>query len=110
MTSPEALSVPAIKDEPSGNQAKERKLIDEYGGLWEAIREAKTRAGLSPDRKVELVFLPTPKFTPSFSLLGLLRSRSASGGEPLTLKSLLTLDNLFNGQPLYLPPYLVEIK
>lgn len=94
----------------SGHQAKERKLIDEYGGLWEAIAEAKKRAGLAVDRKVKVLFLPQPKFAP-FGSSGLLaRIQSALGGEPLTLKSLFTLDNLFNGQPLYLPPYLVEIK
>jgi protease-4 len=42
----------------TGAQAMERKLADRYGGLLDAIREAKSRAGLREDDVVELLVLP----------------------------------------------------
>jgi ClpP class serine protease len=42
----------------TGTQAKERRLVDELGGLAEAIAEAKQRAGIAEDDLVQLVALP----------------------------------------------------
>ena len=44
----------------TGEQAKAVKLIDTYGGLGDAIDEAKKRMHLEPATKVELVELPEP--------------------------------------------------
>ena len=38
--------------------AKDRKLVDRFGGLGDAIDEAKKRMGLSRDERVQLVELP----------------------------------------------------
>ncbi len=62
----------------TGRQAKENGLVDELGTLSDAMKHAKTAAGLKEDDKVETLILPTPK---SFfdQLLG-----SAEGqGDPL---------------------------
>lgn len=45
----------------TGSQARPRKLVDQFGGLQDAIAEAKRRAGLHPEREVELLLLPRPK-------------------------------------------------
>ncbi len=42
----------------SGRDAKARGLVDEFGGLVDAVRRAKTAAGFDPDREVELVTYP----------------------------------------------------
>lgn len=42
----------------TGTQAKERKLIDRFGGLLAAIDEAKRRAGYGEDDRLEIVMLP----------------------------------------------------
>jgi protease-4 len=44
----------------TGEQAKAVKLVDEYGGLGDAIDEAKRRMKLAPATKVTLVELPAP--------------------------------------------------
>ncbi|MBN2205975.1 MAG: S49 family peptidase, partial [Candidatus Aminicenantes bacterium] len=42
----------------TGRQAKERKLIDETGGIQVALRAAKELAGIPPDREVRLTVWP----------------------------------------------------
>ncbi len=42
----------------TGAQAMERKLADRVCGLYDAIREAKARAGLGDDDRVEVLVLP----------------------------------------------------
>ena len=42
----------------TGGQAKPLKLIDEFGGIAEAIDEAKRAAGLSKAQKAQIVMLP----------------------------------------------------
>jgi protease-4 len=42
----------------TGEQARERNLVDQYGGLGDALGEAKRRAGLRDEELVELVLLP----------------------------------------------------
>jgi protease-4 len=57
-------------------QARERRLVDRFGGLIDALAEAKKRAGLDEDDPVELVLLPREPT----SLLGrLLRLGGADG-------------------------------
>jgi protease-4 len=43
----------------SGEAAKTNGLVDEIGGLVEAVKRAKKEAGLAPDAKVEIVSLPS---------------------------------------------------
>jgi protease-4 len=44
----------------TGEQAKAVKLIDVYGGLGDAIDEAKKRMGLAAGTKIQLYELPEP--------------------------------------------------
>jgi protease-4 len=44
----------------TGEQAKAVKLIDVYGGLGDALDEAKQRMNLSPGTKIQLIELPEP--------------------------------------------------
>jgi len=45
----------------SGAQAKALGLVDELGGMKEAVDLAKKLAGIAPEAKVRLVFYPRPK-------------------------------------------------
>ncbi|HDS01651.1 MAG TPA: signal peptide peptidase SppA [candidate division Zixibacteria bacterium] len=45
----------------SGSAARELKLVDDYGGLWDALHDAKERAGISDD-EVEIVSFPKRPF------------------------------------------------
>ncbi len=51
----------------SGTQAKDRKLIDEVGGLSKAIELAKQEAGISADQEVRII--EYPKTRPRYSFL-----------------------------------------
>ncbi len=72
----------------SGLRGRELGLVDELGGLWDAIRIAKAAAGMSPDARVEFVEEPQLGFirlelpTPSFIglLLGAVERASLGGG------------------------------
>jgi protease IV len=69
----------------TGAQGKDRRLVDRFGGLQDALQEAKRRAGLDPDEPVELVLLPKP---PS-SLIGkLLQLAGASDDDRAPLGGL----------------------
>jgi protease IV len=46
----------------SGQDAKEQGLVDELGGLVEALAKAKSEAGLEVDEEVELINLPERTF------------------------------------------------
>ena len=54
----------------TGAQAKPIKLIDQFGGLGDAIELAKQRTGLSRDARVQLVLLPRPTESLVSKLLG----------------------------------------
>ncbi len=45
----------------AGKDARERKLVDDIGGLREALRQACSRAGGDPDRGCRVEILPRPK-------------------------------------------------
>jgi protease-4 len=62
----------------TGRQARELGLVDELGGLTDAIRIAKERAKLDPNRDVDLVVYP-PKRTLLDILSNPLGSRAAQG-------------------------------
>jgi ClpP class serine protease len=60
----------------TGRQAKKEKLVDELGGLHDAIAYAKSRAGYDEDESLEVVMLP---YAPS-SLIGTLLKLAGGGG------------------------------
>ncbi len=63
----------------TGQAAKERGLVDEIGSLTDALGEAKRRAGLAADERVEVVHLPRRKL----SLGKLLRQNLGVSESPL---------------------------
>ncbi|MBM3213098.1 signal peptide peptidase SppA, partial [Candidatus Poribacteria bacterium] len=44
----------------TGKQAKEKGLVDELGGIHQAISIAKSKAGLKPNQDTEVMILPKP--------------------------------------------------
>jgi protease IV len=62
----------------TGAQAKERKLCDRFGGLVDAILEAKRRAGLGQSDRAEVIFLPLVSDSILATLLRLTGNGSAS--------------------------------
>ena len=96
----------------TGRQARERGLVDALGGLDEAVRIAKERAGIPPDEDVELVAYPSRRglfetITEQFgggslnvwSLLG-------SGVDTRAVGALTAPARLFRrGEPLALMPF-----
>jgi len=96
----------------TGEQAVERGLVDEIGGLREAVLAAKARVGLDPDADVELVAFPAPK--PLMQQLG-----EGFGGAaralalplPAPLASAAEwLRDLPPGAQAWLPPIAIEIR
>jgi protease-4 len=69
----------------TGSDGLENGLIDEIGGLWESVQLAKSRAGLAPGERMELVEGPTigmfnvGAFQPSFFGIDLARFGSWFG-------------------------------
>jgi protease-4 len=97
----------------TGRQARELGLVDELGGLTEAIRIAKERAKLDPERDVDLVVYP-PKRTILDILSNPLGSSAAQGvglllGRPearLIDSAVSTLRRFRRGEPLAIMPNL----
>ena len=46
----------------TGRQAMERGLVDSYGGIWDAIELARTRAGIDGRDKLVIETFPRQKF------------------------------------------------
>jgi protease-4 len=61
----------------TGEQARERGLVDELGGFFQAIDAAKTAAGIPVTERVKLVFLPRRKMLLE-RLAGLIDARLAA--------------------------------
>jgi protease-4 len=61
----------------TGAQAKARGLVDEHGGLLDALELARRRVGLTPDEPVDLVMLPQVRRSLVERLVGLV----VEGGE-----------------------------
>ena len=69
----------------TGDQARPIKLVDKFGGLGDALDEAKRRMKLAPDTRVQLVEMPA---VPS-SLLATLASLAGVHAEaPVSLTDL----------------------
>ncbi len=80
----------------SGTDAKERGLVDTFGGLWEAIASARARAQVPESEPLELRVYGEPR--------GLL---SAPGGEPGVLAPLMELPVQLPGSGM--PPTMVKV-
>lgn len=93
----------------TGNQARSRKLVDEFGGILEAIKEAKKLAGIASAQVVDLIFLPKPRWISLWrdNLLGMVAKNSLPD---LSVKNLSNVEHQFDGQPLLLVPYWIEIR
>jgi protease-4 len=97
----------------TGEQAKERGLVDELGGIETALRLAKEEAGIPVEAEVELVFYPQPK-----NLLETVLERLQGGVEatvilPPPLQEILQSFPPFWAQargPLLAMPMLLEIQ
>jgi len=98
----------------TGDQALTRGLVDEIGGLREAVRAAKAKVGLDPDADVELVAFPAPK-----PLMAQLSESLGGGARALALglpipaplaTAAAWLRDLPPGSPAWLPPIAIEIR
>jgi protease-4 len=90
----------------TGNQAKANGLVDELGGLKQAIEIAKIKAGIKEKAVVEIVTLPKRwsffgwDFEEAFSFLG----------PKKVLKDLDRLEEFNQERVFYLMPYEIEVK
>ena len=95
----------------TGRQAREHGLVDALGGLGEAVRIAKERAGIAADEDVELVIYPARRsiyeaFTEQFGAGASAWSVLAGGAERRAIAALTTPARLFRrGEPLALTPF-----
>ena len=107
----------------TGTQAKERGLIDEFGGLEKAIAIAKQLANLPADKDVKRVILPEPKpFLETFfdsdsssesakteqAQAALLDALPADVRRSLRYAAL--LDKMQRGEAMLMMPFELEIK
>jgi protease-4 len=76
----------------TGADAKERGLVDDLGGFWTAVAEAKTLSGIAPDVRVAFKNYPAPR-----GLVGTL-SRFIDGSSA-SLKALDGLNALMQAAP-----------
>jgi protease-4 len=101
----------------TGRQAKENGLIDELGGLEDAIVAAKVKAGYSADKDLEILMLPRSKSFLDTFLESKLESRLSLPAElravPGLARKLRGLEGLLQlqAEPVWLTlPYHVEIR
>ena len=94
-----------------GDQAKERGLVDELGGIDRAIELVKERAKIGKDEKVALVTYP-----PKRSVLDILMSRTPESALETRLAPLAKLARsahlklLTRPGLLHLMPYAIEVR
>jgi protease-4 len=99
----------------TGQQALERGLVDELGGLSTAVRRTKEAVGLEPDDDVFLIPFPKQKSLGEQILQAFQTSALRAAGGPVfpwpaPLGELLAwLRDLPTGSPLLIPPALVVI-
>jgi len=96
----------------TGEQALARDLVDELGGLREAVRAAKARVGLDADADVELSVFPAPK--PLMAQIGeSMGSAARAVALPIpapVATAAAWLRDLPPGTQAWLPPIVVEIR
>jgi len=101
----------------TGAQAQERGLVDEVGGLREAVLAAKALAGLAPDADVVLVPFPGPKPFAQ-QLIEALQGASAAGVDaalrqtagPALRAAAAAFADLPLGAPILVPPVVAEVR
>lgn len=108
----------------TGQQGKEKGLVDEYGGLDKAIQIAKELAKIPADKGVQRVLMPKPP-TLIEQILGTGDDASDSGAEAKQQETVLSqlpqdvreslrfaqlLDKARAGEPVYLMPFRLRIK
>lgn len=94
----------------TGRQAKDNGLVDESGGLQLAVSIAKSKAGLKPDERVNIVALP--KHVPLWRRL--IFGDTSFSTEVLGLSPLLEVieitERLANDRMFFLMPYTIDQK
>ena len=81
----------------TGAQAKPMQLVDRFGGLGDAIDEAKRRMGVAPATRVQLYELPSMPPRLLGRLGGLLGVRAAAPAPALSLDDVPALRELVRG-------------
>lgn len=95
----------------TGEQARERGLVDELGGFFQAIDAAKSAAGIPLTERVKLVFLPRRKML--VERLGELIDARLAGMLPAWTRSLVEIIGAYDfppGSALTLMPERIEIR
>ena len=97
----------------TGRQAKALGLVDELGGMREAVAVAKERAGIDADQEVTLVPYPRPRsffelLNTEFSVRSMLSSWLVSPADRLRAAATLPMRLFRPGEPLAImpPPFL----
>src|SRR6201988_4327758 len=105
----------------TGAQAKDRGLVDEYGGLDKAIEVAKQLAKIPADKGVERVILPYPR-TFLMGLFGgsdstdmqVQQQRAVFAAMPedarRALRYMQLMDKMKNGESMFLMPFDLRVK
>ena len=106
----------------TGGQAKERGLVDEFGGLDKAIDVAKQLAKIPADKGVERVILPYPTTFLQELLSGsgensntqLEQQRAVFAALPedtrRALRYMQLMDRMKNGETMFLMPFDIRVK
>jgi len=105
----------------TGAQAKDRGLVDEYGGLDKAIEVAKQLAKIPADKGVERVILPYPRTFLQELLSGsdstdmqVQQQRAVFAAMPedarRALRYMQLMDKMKNGESMFLMPFDLRVK
>jgi protease-4 len=106
----------------TGSQAKERGLVDDFGGLDKAIEVAKQLAKIPADKGVERVILPYPTTFLQRLLLGgndnsnteVEQQRAIAAALPedvrRALRYMALMDRMKNGESMLLMPFDIRVK
>jgi protease-4 len=106
----------------TGQQAKDRGLVDEFGGLDKAIEVAKQLAKIPADKGVERVILPYPTTFLQELLSGggensnteVQRQRAVYAALPedarRALRYMALMDRMKNGETMLLMPFDIRVK
>lgn len=104
----------------SGAQAKDRGLVDEFGGLDRAVDVAKDLANIPKDKEIQRVILPTPQsFVQQILTKGdkaeiLMQQEAIVSAMPEDIRRMLKFAPFFNrfkaGEMMAMTPFEIEIK
>lgn len=91
----------------TGEQARERGLVDTLGGLMTSIERAKERAGVPADRPMPVVMLPKPR---KFALPAMPFPLPIPGGAARAVTDIMRYEPLADTPFLAMLPYMIKIK